>query len=417
MNSKEKLQKALAHESGPIPIDLGGTSVTGIHCETLAGLREYYGLEKRPVVVHEPYQMLGRVDDDLMEALGIDVIPLLNENTLVGIRTRDYKEWRTPWGQDVLVPGDFNTTVGEDGSIYLYAEGDMNYAPALRMPAGGKFFDAIDRQKEYDEDNLKLEDNTEEFADIDDVTLENLKKGAEYVAGTGKGVIASLGGTSFGDIAWVPGPGMKDPKGIRGVADWYMLLSSNPDFVREIFDVQLEYALRNLKRIHEEIGDIPDVAFVCGADFGTQNGTFCSVETFRELWTPYYKAVNGWIHENTKWKTFKHSCGAIFDFIPEFIDAGFDILNPVQWSAENMDREILKREYGKDVVFWGGGVNTQKTLPFGTAEQVYKETLECCRIFGKDGGFVFNTIHNIQAQTPIENVAALFRAIKDYNKG
>ena len=417
MNSKEILRSALNHKAGPIPVDLGGSAVTGIHCETLANLREYLGLEKKPVKIIEPYQMLGEVDEEVQQALGIDILPLWDERSMSGARLRDFKEWRTPWGQDVLVPGDFNTTTDDQGAVYLYPQGDTTVPPSLKMPSGGKFFDAIDRQKPYDEDELVLEDNTEEFTPIDDTTLQALGRRAAEVVKTGKGVLGSFGGAAFGDVAMVPAVSMKDPKGIRGVADWYMLLASDPDFVRSIFDVQLEMVLKNLETIHGVVGEAPDVLYVCGTDFGTQIGTFCSVQTFRELYKPYYQAVNDWIHTHTTWKTFKHSCGAIEAFIPELIDAGFDILNPVQWSAAGMDRRKLKEKYGKDIVFWGGGINTQKTLPHGTAQEVYDEALECCRIFGQDGGYVFTSIHNIQAKVPAENVAAMFRAVADYNKG
>ncbi|WP_346903318.1 uroporphyrinogen decarboxylase family protein, partial [Faecalicatena contorta] len=130
----------------------------------------------------------------------------------------------------------------------------------------------------------------------------------------------------------------------------------------------------------------------------------------------YYKKINKWIHANTSWKTFKHSCGSIKALIPELIECGFDILNPIQWTAENMDPRELKREFGKDIVFWGGGVDTQKTFAFGKAEQVREEVLEMCRIFSEGGGFVFNTIHNIQAMTPVENVVAMIDAVKEFNK-
>ena len=157
------------------------------------------------------------------------------------------------------------------------------------------------------------------------------------------------------------------------------------------------------------------VAYICGADFGTQIAPLCSKELFRELYMPYYKKINNWIHENTTWKTFKHCCGSIYPLIPELIEAGFDILNPVQWTAKNMDPKALKKEFGQNIVFWGGGVNTQKTLPFGTPEEVRKEVLEMCEIFSQNGGFVFNTIHNIQALTPAENVVALVNAVKEFN--
>jgi len=415
MTSKEKLATALNHQSGPIPVDLGGTAVTGMHCATVAAVRDLLGFEKKPVKIIEPFQMLGEIDDELMGALGVDVLPLWDERSMPGIRMCDYKEWVAPWGQEVLVPGGFNCTTSDEGDVYLYPQGDTSVEPSLHLPVSGCFFDAIDRQKPYDFDELRLEDNTEEFTPIDDITLSALERRANEVKKSDKGVAGSFGGAAFGDIAMVPATGMKNPKGIRGVSDWYMLLAYDPDFVRSIFDYQMEVVLENLKKIASVVGDAPDVVFTCGTDFGTQIGTFCSVETFKGLYKPYYKRVNDWIHSNTSWKTMKHSCGAVEIFIPEFIDSGFDILNPVQWTAAGMDKKTIKKKYGKDIVFWGGGIDTQKTLPFGTAKEVYDEALECCEILGENGGFVFNAIHNIQAKTPPENVVALFKAVQNFN--
>jgi uroporphyrinogen-III decarboxylase len=163
------------------------------------------------------------------------------------------------------------------------------------------------------------------------------------------------------------------------------------------------------------VGNSVDAVFLCGTDFGTQTSSFCSAKTFRELYFPYYKRLIDWIHGNTTWKTFKHSCGSVDRFIPSLIEAGFDILNPVQCSAVGMGAEHLKQAYGDKLTFWGGGVDTQKTLPFGTPEQVRKEVLERCRVFSKGGGFVFTTIHNVQACTPVENLVAMFGAVAEFH--
>ena len=158
---------------------------------------------------------------------------------------------------------------------------------------------------------------------------------------------------------------------------------------------------------------IARVAFVSGTDFGTQTSQFCSVRTYRDLYKPFHKAVNDRIHALTRWKTFMHSCGAILPLIPEFIDAGFDILNPVQCSAAGMEPRLLKREFGGQIVFWGGGVDTQKTLPFGTPDEVYREVRERIEIFAPGGGYVFNSTHNVQSNVPVENLLAMFRAVDD----
>lgn len=158
-----------------------------------------------------------------------------------------------------------------------------------------------------------------------------------------------------------------------------------------------------------------DVAYLCGTDFGTQTSSFCSPATFRALWMPHYKRMNDWIHANTRWRTFKHSCGAVAKFLPLFIEAGFDIVNPVQCSAAGMDPESLKRDFGAKLVFWGGGVDTQQVLPFGAPAEVREQVLRRCEIFAKGGGFVFNTIHNIQARTPLANIMAMLNAVREFN--
>ena len=202
---------------------------------------------------------------------------------------------------------------------------------------------------------------------------------------TDYGIYVTIGGAAFGDIALVPAPWLKHPKGIRDVEEWYISTFTRQAYVKAVFECQCEVALRNIEHLAKAVGDRVQVAFVSGTDFGTQTGTFCSVATYRELYKPYHAAVNGQIHELTRWKTFIHSCGAVLPLIPEFIDAGFDVLNPVQCSATGMDPRRLKREFGRDLVFWGGGVDTQKTLPFGTPEEVYREVRERIDIFCEGG--------------------------------
>ena len=194
-----------------------------------------------------------------------------------------------------------------------------------------------------------------------------------------------------------------------------MTIVDRPDFVKELFDRQTQIAVKNLETLHGIVGNLLDVVVVCGTDFGTQNSQFCSEAAFREIWMPYYRRMNDWIHTHTHWKTFKHSCGAIDPLIPDMIESGFDILNPVQCSAEGMNPSYLKARYGESITFWGGGVNTQKTLPFGTPAEVRDEVLRRCEVFAPGGGFIFNAIHNIQALTPIENVVAMLDAVHEFS--
>ncbi|MGA9063402.1 MAG: uroporphyrinogen decarboxylase family protein [Terracidiphilus sp.] len=415
LTSRERLTATLNHkEPDRIPVDFGGTGVTGVHASCVAALRDYYGLENRPVRIHEPFQMLGLLDEDLFEAMRLDVIGVFPRNTMFGFPVEKWKPWRFN-GLDVLVGEKFNTTVDEQGDTLIYPEGDTAVAPSGRMPRGGYFFDCIVRQEPFSEEELRPEDNFEEFSLISQEDLDHLARSARAAAATDAAVCATFGGTAFGDIAFVPGPSLKHPKGIRDIAEWYVSTSSRQDYIHKIFEYQCEIALENLARIYETVGDSIQAVFVCGTDFGTQTSAFCSVKTFQTLYFPYYKRVNDWIHSHTQWKTLKHSCGAVSKFIPSLIECGFDILNPVQCSATGMDPEQLKSKFGDRLVFWGGGVDTQKTLPFGTPAEVREQVLRRCEIFAPGGGFVFNTIHNIQAGTPVENIVAMIEAVHEFN--
>ena len=411
-----RLRRTLAHEEpGDVPVDFGSTPVTGMHVTCVAALREHYGLEKRPVKIHEPFQMLGLLEDDLLDAIGADVVGVAGRQTIFGFPNEDWQDCRLPWGQDVLVSKYFRTSTDSNGDWLLYPQGNTEAPPSGRMPAGGFFFDSIIRQPPIDEDALDPADNLEEFGPLTEDDLAYYERETARAAASGRGVVAGFGGTGFGDIALVPAPFLPHPKGIRDVAEWYISTVTRRDYLHAVFSRQCEIALANLSRVHDRIGNAIDVLFSCGTDFGTQTSTFCSKQTFLDLYAPYYRQINDWVHAHTAWKTFKHSCGAVEPFMGLFIDAGFDIVNPVQCSATGMDPKTLKDRHGDRIVFWGGGVDTQKTLPFGTPETVRHEVLERCEIFSPHGGFVFNAVHNVQANTPTENIVAMLDAVKEFN--
>ncbi|UCF37317.1 MAG: methyltransferase [Acidobacteriota bacterium] len=417
MTSRERINRTLNHvEPDSIPLDLGSSAVSGMHVSTVYKVRQALKLDSpgTPVKVIEPYQLLGEIQPDLMEALGVDVIGVWPTKTLFGWRNEEWKPWTTFDGTPVLVPSAFNTTVEPDGDLLAYPEGDKCAPASGRMPEGGYYFDSIIRQPPIDEGNLDVEDNLEEFGLITDDELEHFRSRITHLhSTTDKAILANFGGTAFGDIALVPAPWLKNPKGIRDVSEWYMSTVIRKEYVREIFSRQCEIALANLKRCYETVGDKVSVVFMTGTDFGTQIGPFISPEAYCDLYQPFQRRLNDWIHENTPWKTFIHSCGSVRALIPHFIDAGFDILNPVQCSARDMDAIELKREFGERVTFWGGGVDTQQTLPFGTAQEVRTEVRDRIRAFGPGGGFVFNTIHNVQPAVPVENVLALYETLAE----
>jgi hypothetical protein len=416
MTSRERVVAAIHHkEPDRIPVDCGGTGVTGMHVKCVIGLRRHYGLEPRLVKVHEPYQMLGYLEEDLKKVLGIDVEGFTGPDTMFGYRNENWKPWRLDDGTEVLMSGNFRFAKDANGDTLVFPKSDTSAPPSARLPKDGYFFDSIRRQEPIDDAKLDPKDNLEEFGPISDADLDHFDRASREAAATGRGVIATFGGMALGDIALVPGPFMTHPKGIRDVEEWYISTLTRQPYIHAIFEAQTEFAVANLGKIRARVGDRVDAVYVCGTDFGTQSSTFCSPATFRSLYMPYYKRINGWIHKNTAWKTFKHSCGAIDTLIPSFIESEFDILNPVQCSAAGMDPVTLKAKYGRDVVFWGGGVDTQKTMMFGTPEAVREEVLRRCEIFGKGGGFVFNSIHNIQANVPVPNIVAMFEAVREHN--
>ena len=415
MESRERVDQALAHrETDRVPLDLGGSAVTGMHVSTVYRLRQALQLDPpgTPVKVIEPFQMLGEIAPDLIEALGVDVVGLIGPKTMFGYPYEEWKPWTTFDGTPVLVPTLFNTEPSPNGSIPMYAKGDRGASPSAWMPKDGFYFDATERQKPLDWDDLDLRDNIEEFAPISSEDLDYYGEQASRLHSTGKAILANFGGTSFGDIALVPGLVKRTPNGVRGVKEWYMCHVIRPDFVEKIFEHQVEIALENLGKIYRKVGDRVTAVFVTGTDFGTQLRPVMSVASFRKLYKPFHARVNEWIHENTSWKTFIHSCGSVETFIPEFIDSGFDILNPVQTSAAGMDPRGLKEKYGGQITFWGGGIDTQGILPFGTPEQVENQVKRRVDIFGRNGGFVFSAIHNVQPNIPLENVVAMFDALK-----
>jgi hypothetical protein len=416
MTSRERLAATLNHHAPDrLCVDFGAGFQTGMGAGAVHRLRQaVLGQPDFRVKVIEPYQMLGEIDEELRQALGLDVVGVHGSGTMFGFKNEGWKPFTMFDGTPVLVPEKFNVTPADEGGWWVYPEGDTRVPPSAWMPKGSYFFDSLNRQQPLDESKLDPVDNCAEMGPMSEEEVRHFARTARHWhENTTAGVYMTLPGTAFGDIALVPAPWIKHPKGIRGVTEWYMATAAHRDYVRKVFECQCESALKNIEWLTAAVGDCAQVVFVSGTDFGTQTSQFCSVRTYREMYKPFHNAVNDRIHQLSKWKTFIHSCGAVRPFIPDFIDAGFDVLNPVQCSATGMDPRLLKREFGRQLVFWGGGVDTQKTLPFGTPDEVYREVRERIDIFGEGGGYVFNGIHNLQSNVPTENLLALFRAVKD----
>ena len=296
----------------------------------------------------------------------------------------------------------------------MYPEGDRSAPPSGRMPKGGFYFDTIVRQEPIDDETLDVEDNLEEFGPISDAMLQHFAGEADRLRQeSDRAILGNFGGMAFGDIALVPAPWLKTPQG-------------HPRRGRVVHEHREPLRLR-LRAFQPAVRDrrwrtwrksTTPWATACrpcsspGTDFGMQNGPFISPAAYRKLYQPFHRRVNDWVHEHTPWKTFIHCCGSVIALLPDIIDAGFDILNPVQCSAAGMDARTLKERFGDKLTFWGGGVDTQKTLPFGTPDEVRRQVRERIEIFGRGGGFVFNAVHNVQAAVPAENLVALYEAAR-----
>lgn len=417
MTSRERVRTALNHhQPDRVPVDFGGTFETGIAVSTVYRLRKALELDDPDdrVKVVESYQMLGEIKDDLREALYVDTIGIFSNMSTFGFENKDWKKWTTFDGAEVLVPGLFNIEPDENGNILMYPQGDHTVPPSGIMPEGGYYFDSITRQKPIDDYNLNVEDNLEEFVEYSDEFLDYVRNCAEYLyTTTDYSLIYNFTGTSFGDVANTTAPELKHPRGIRDISEWYMSFVTRSGYISDVFAGECEIGMMNLVKVKEAVGDFVDVIKITGADYGSQRGPLISPDFYKEMIKPFHKRMCDWIHQNTRWKIFMHCCGGIRPLLEDIIDAGFDIISPVQTSAEGMEAQGLKEDFGDRLIFWGGGVDTQKTLPFGSPEDVYDEVMERIRIFNEGGGFIFNAVHNIQAGTPVENIMAMIEGIKD----
>jgi len=397
LSSRERVLKTLEHEEPDrVPLDMGATIMSGIMAHALDRLRKHLGLSQRPVKVYEVFQMLGEVEMDVVERLGIDVLPVEPPVQFFGLRREKWKPWKLWDGTGVLVPGQFDVEVDEEGNWLLHSEGDPAKPVEGRMPKDGFYFDmasTIEAHMDYAPPCL------EEVRKENIVTSEELEFLAARAEMLRRETDKALLLGCWGQVG-LPWAG--------SIPDFLCLLAMDRAYVKDLFALRTETALKNLEKFKIYLGDNIDILGLDGADYGAQNNELFAPEMFEELFLPNFKQQNDWVHRNTSWKTWQHTCGSVTRIIPMLVESGLDILNPVQTSAAGMDPAWLKREFGSKITFWGGGVDTQKTLPFARPEEVEREVAERIRIFAPGGGFVFNTVHNIQQGTPPQNIVAAY---------
>ncbi len=418
MTSRERVLRTLNHqEPDRVPVDLGGTNVSGIMVGPYAALRRALGVNGELPRVSDLLQMLGEVEIPVLEQLGCDVVGVMPVTRTFGIPYRDWKPWRMFDGTEVAVPGRFVYRVDDTGDLLLSPGGDLGKTPSGRMPKGGYYFDLLSRQQPLDWDRLDPAAFAEQFTRLRDEELEHLRASADCLyRNTDFALVGLFGERGLGNMPLVLAPEMDQPKGIRDFADWLMAHITHPEYIKEINARHAAQIIQNLELFRQAVGDRIVAVYLSGTDFGTQRGEFASPCVYRELYQPYHQQINDWVHTRTKWKTFFHSCGSIYRLIPEFIAAGVDILNPVQCSAANMEPERLKREFGRHITFWGGGCDTQMMLPGATPEQVRAHVRQRLEILKPGGGFVFNQVHNVMADVPPENIAAMLDAAYEFGK-
>lgn len=413
MNSRERVRKAINHEQpDKVPLDLGSTSVTGIHVTAYSRLKKILGVKGREIRVCDPYQMLAEVEESVRRALGVDTYGIQLPYTVFGYRNENWKPWRLFDGTEVMVSGHFQYDIAPDGSVLVYPAGDRSAPPSGKMPRDGYYFDVIVRQPPFEEAGLDPKEWVEQtyslYTDEDMAYLEKVSRLAYEE--TDYSIIGNFCDGGLGDIGIVPGPHISYPSGIRDPEEWYISLSMRKEYIKEVFGYQTEIGLKNLRMYSEAVGDRIDVIDVSETDFGIQTGLLASKDTFRELFKPFFTEINLWVHQNTAWKTFYHSCGSISELLEDFIECGVDIINPVQYGAANMELSFLKKKFGERIVFWGGGIDTQRILPFGQPDEVQEEVMNNIKTLSKNGGFVFCTVHNIQPDVPADNIRAMFDA-------
>jgi hypothetical protein len=389
--------------------------VTGIQASAYSKLKRALDISGGEVRVYEPFQMLAEVEEPVRRALKVDVCGITLPITIFGYKNENWKPFRLFDGTEVLVSEHFVWDELPSGDLVQYPEGNRSAPASGRMPKDGFYFDAIVRQEKIDEARLDPKEWVDQtYGLLSDEDLRFLEEQSRwYFENTDYALFGNFGGGSFGDIAIVVGPHISHPKGIRDPEEFYIAHITRESYIREIFELTLEIQMKNIRMYREAVGERIQVIEINGNDFGAQNGPFISPGMYRELYKPFHKVMNDWVHANTSWKTFFHSCGSNVAFLDDFREAGVDILNPVQISAAGMEPQYLKNHHGDDFVFWGGAVDAQHTLPFGTAEQVGREVRENVRTFMPGGGYVFNNVHNIQAGVPVDNILAMFRAVQE----
>lgn len=414
MNSRERVLAAIAHKQpDQVPVDLGSTPSSGISAIAYSNLLKSIGRTDLPVQIYDVVQQLAQPDMSIIDRFGVDVLDI---GRAFNTEEKDWHETILANGDKAFYPIHFNPVKQADGSYHCYDE-DGKRLLAL-MPQGATFFDQSyfpyingfpENYDTLDEEMGRVLwsryvhspwDHTQD----PDFWKTLREKTLQLRASTDKALMIVCGCNLF---EW--------GTFLRRMDNFLMDLLCEPDQVARMLDQLLERHLATLAKVCDSVGDVVDIIRF-GDDLGMTSGPFMDVDTYRSLFKPRHKQLCDYVKTHSQMHTFIHSCGSISSLMPDLIEAGIEIFNPVQTNARQMEPEFLKKEFGQDCTFWGGGVETVGTLNNGTPEQVREQILERLEIMSAGGGFVFNTVHNILPDVPPQNILAMFDAVKEFNR-
>jgi len=413
MTSRERVLAAINHkQSDKVPVDMGATPSSGISAIAYSNLVKHVGKPDLPVLIYDVVQQLAQPDDQILELFGIDVLDI----------GRTFNDQKSDWQPTVLANGAsafyprwFNPTRMPDNSFVTFDDDKQRILS--RMPAGSTFFDQtyfpyVDGfPTSYESLDAEMghimwardAHSPWDHAKDSDFWQKLRENTLRLRQNTDKALLVVCGCNLF---EW--------GTFLRRIDNFLMDLITDPYNVEQLLDQLMIRHLATLEKVCGAVGDIVDIIRF-GDDLGMNTGPFMDAGTYRDLFKPRHKILCDYVKTHSKMHTFIHSCGSISLLMPDMIEAGIEIFNPVQTRTYNMAPDFLKKEFGKDCTFWGGGIETVGTLNVGTPEQIRDQVFERMEIFSRGGGFVFNTVHNILPDVPPQNIIAMFDAVKQFN--
>lgn len=399
MNHRQRVLTSLRHqEPDRVPIDLGGTVDSTIMAVSYRRLREHLGLGPGRIRVADVYQHTALVEEDVRQMLGVDV-------RLVGDEPNCWREGALPNGSPAEFPDRFRPQRQDDGSQVLFDEaGNV----VVKMPRDGHYFDPVHSPLADATSVRDIDEHMDAIESYDKPS--HLDRSYAELADKAKAVREE---TDYLLVGFFGGHIFQAGQSLRGWERFLLDLLENRAFAEALMDRLAEANVRRFRRYAETVGQYVDV-IQFEDDLGMQDRPLLRPELYRKVVKPYHEKLFRFAKSECDACLLLHTDGAVAPFVPDFIDMGIDILNPVQVSAAGMDTKALKREFGEDIVFWGGGCDSQSVLPFGRPEEVADEVKRRIDDLAPGGGFVFAPVHNIQTEVPPENVVAMFETAREY---